>query len=295
MNHDLLARYGLRVTDAEEVLETGLMGKTATRMFDEQGRSVDVLVKPMLLEKVSQRVLASLPILTPEGAKIPLGDISDPALVEGVGRIYREQGVRRIAVKCSVRGRAVVDFVKEASRKISSQIKLPFNYRLNWSGSFENAERATGRFMLIVPLCILAIIILLFSWFRNWSDVGIILWEIPFSVFGALLALKIAGQNLSISAAAGGIVLIGVSLLSGMMLIADWKVAKSWKTTLHNKIRGLIPAAFSHGIGSETAKPFAIAILGGLITSLLFTLFIFPVFLMLREHSALSPDSVSLN
>ncbi len=302
MNHDLLARYGLRVSDAEDVLEAGLMGKLATKMIDEQGRSTEVLVKPMFQEGVDQNAISSLPVLTPEGAKIPLGDVSDPSLVEGVGSIYREQGLRRIAVKCSVRSRAVVDFVKDANQAIAEKIKLPSNYRIVWSGSFENADRAMNQFLVIVPLCVLAMVVLLFSWFGNWSDVGIVVWEIPFSALGALLALKIGGLNLSISAAAGGIVLIGVSLLSGIMLLSDYKITKSIFKALENKIRGivisnsvaivgLIPAAFSHGIGSETAKPFAVAILGGLITSLIFTLTVLPA-LIGKSKETKTPDEL---
>ncbi len=290
MNHDLLARYGLRVTDAEDVLETGLMGKLAAKMIDEQGRSVEVLVKPQFEDGVDQRAISGLTVLTPEGAKIRLSDVSDPALVEGVGNIYREQGLRRIAVKCSVRGRAVVDFVKEANQIIKEKVKLPPHYKLVWSGSFENADRASKQFLLIVPFCILAMIVLLYSWFENWRDVGIVLWEIPFSALGSLLALKMFGLNLSISAAAGGVVLIGLSLLSGIMLLSEYKVLKSVFKAVDHKIRGIVisngvaivglmPAAFSHGIGSETAKPFAVAILGGLLSSLIFTLVLLPGFI----------------
>lgn len=296
MNHDLLARYGLRVTDAEEVLETALRGKFATRLMDEQGRMIDVVVKPQIPDPPDRNVLANLPVVTPDGAKIPLGDVSSPPIspVEGVSRVYREQGERRIAVKASFRGRAVVDFVNEANQKISEKIKLPPKYRLEWSGSFESAKRAAGQLMLIVPLCLLAMIIILYSWFRNWKQVGLILWEIPFSGLGGLIGLMLAGLNLSISAAAGGVVLIGVSLLTGMMLISDWIQHQSAIEAVRNKSRsilissgvaivGLIPAALSHGIGAETARPFAVMILGGLSSSLLFSLTLLPAFLVLSE------------
>jgi cobalt-zinc-cadmium resistance protein CzcA len=290
INRELLARYGLRVTDAEEILETALMGKFAAKMIDDQGRQIDILVKPSLADNIDRSVLASLPVITPEGAKIPLDEVSQPKLVEGVGRIYRELGERRVAVKCSVRGRAVVDFVKDASARIAKLIHLPDKYRMVWSGSFENAARAGQQLMIIVPICLIAMIVLLMTWFDNWKFVGLILWEIPFSLLGGLAGLRLTGLNLSISAAAGGIVLVGVSFLTGMMLIAEWRHLKDPWAALKEKCRsilvssgvaiiGLVPAAFSHGIGSETARPFAVMILGGLITSLVLTLTALPAFM----------------
>lgn len=290
VNRELLARYGLRVTDAEQILETALMGKFAAKMVDDQGRQIDILVKPSLTDNIDRSTLAALPVITPEGAKIPLDEVSQPNLVEGVGRIYRESGERRVAVKCSVRGRAVVDFVKDAAAQIAKSIKLPDKYRMQWSGSFENAARAGQQLMIIVPLCLIAMIVLLMTWFDNWTVVGLLLWEIPFSLLGGLGSLRLAGLNLSISAAAGGIVLVGVSFLTGMMLIAEWRHLGDPWAALKEKCRsilvssgvaiiGLVPAAFSHGIGSETARPFAVMILGGLITSLLLTLTALPAFL----------------
>lgn len=287
MDRDLLARYGLRVTDAEEVLENALMGRFSAKMLDEAGREISILVKPALPEPITQEALSGLTVLTPDGVRVPLGDVAAPSLVSGVSRVYHEQGERRVAVKCSVRDRAVVEFVKEASRKIEAQLKLPSQFRVEWSGSFANAERAGRQLAIVVPLCLFAIIIILYSWFGSWAHVGLLMWEVPFSLVGALLGLRLAGLNLSISAAAGIIVLIGVSFLTGMMIIEEWSRGISVRSALDHKGRsiilsssvaiiGLIPAAFSHGIGSETARPFAVAILGGLISSLVLSLTLLP-------------------
>jgi len=302
MEREELARYGLRVTDAEEVLETALLGKFSTRMIDEQGRAVDVLVKPELPDRPDRNTLTSLPILTNEGGSIPLGVVASTKLSEGVNRIYREEGNRRIAVKCSVRGRAVVDFVEDAKRQIGAQLQLPPKYTMEWSGSFENAERAGRQLMIIVPLCVLGMIIVLQTWFGNWQNVGLLLWEVPFSAIGGLAALRLMGLNLSISAAAGAIVLIGVSFLTGMMLIYEWNHTRdTWVALKHEgrgillssgvAIVGLIPAAFSHGIGAETAKPFAVMILGGLISSLVLSLTILPSFLSLIDKNRKTSES----
>lgn len=287
LNRDLLARYGLRVTDAEDVLETALLGRTASRMVDEQGRAIDIVVKPEIENPPTVNVLASLPVLTPDGARIPLGEVSTPALTEGVGRVYREGGARRIAVKCSVRNRDVVSFVNEANQKIRDKIKMSDKYHIEWSGSFENAQRASRQLMFVVPLCLLAMIVLLYSWFKSWMKVALLLWEIPFAAAGGLLFIRLFGLNFSISAAAGGIVLIGITFLTGMMLISELAHTQNIWKALHEKgksiilsssvaIIGLIPAAFSRGIGSETAKPFAVMILGGLIASLILSLILLP-------------------
>jgi len=255
-----------------------------------------------LPDRPDRNILTALPILTNEGGSIPLGVVASTKLSEGVNRIYREEGNRRIAVKCSVRGRAVVDFVEDAKRQIGAQLQLPPKYTMEWSGSFENAERAGRQLMIIVPLCVLGMIIVLQTWFGNWQNVGLLLWEVPFSAIGGLAALRLMGLNLSISAAAGAIVLIGVSFLTGMMLISEWNHTRdTWVALKHEgrgillssgvAIVGLIPAAFSHGIGAETAKPFAVMILGGLISSLVLSLTILPSFLSLIDKTRKTSES----
>lgn len=304
MHRDILARYGLRITDAEQVLENALLGKFATKMMDPQGRFVEVLVKPQLPEEPNDTALASLPVLSPEGPKIQLKDVSFSHLVEGVSRIYRELSQRRVAVKCSVRGRAVVEFVQEANRAIQ-KVKMPPEYRVVWSGSFENAKRASRQLMILVPICVGAMVIILYSWFGRWSTVGLLLWEVPFSMAGGLAALRLLGLSLTISAAAGAIVVMGVSFLTGMMLISGWTACGSvWLATKNEgrgillsngvAIAGLIPAAFSHGIGAEVARPFAVTILGGLITSLVFTLILLPVLISKKIPTEVSNKEIKM-
>lgn len=287
MDHDRLGTYGLTVSDAAASLENSLVGRYSTKMMDSSNRFIDVIVKPILPEKVTTSSLENLNVRTGAGAKVYLRDVTQSQLAEGITRVYREMGERRIAVKISVRGQAIVDFVKKVDHKIKSAIKFPPYYRMEWAGSFENANRAGKQLMIVVPICLFMIIILLHTWFNNWQHVQLLLLEIPFGVIGCLVGLALWGLNLSISAAAGVIVLIGISLLTGMMFISDWIKTKDAWLSLNNKglsilissgvaIIGLIPAAFSTGIGSETAKPFAVAILCGLISSLFFTIFLLP-------------------
>ncbi len=190
----------------------------------------------------------------------------------------------------SVRGRSVVQFVKDVTRQINSQVAIKPPYRLVWSGSFENAQRAGEQLMILVPACLGVMILILYSWFGEWRAVGFLLWEIPFALIGGFSALRILGLYLSISAAVGGVVLMGVTFLTGMMILSGWVQTKDpWEALRHEgrsillssgvAIVGLVPAAFSHGIGSEIARPFAVMILGGLTSSLIFSLTLLPALL----------------
>ena len=178
---------------------------------------------------------------------------------------------------------------------------MPAKFYTEWSGSFENAQRASQQLLLVVPLCLLAMIVLLYTWFKNWFKVGYLLLEMPFAAIGGLLLIRLMGLNFSISAAAGGVVLIGISFLTGMMLISELSRSNNIWEALREKgksillsngvaIIGLVPAAFSHGIGSETAKPFAVMILGGLISSLIFSLTLLPA-LISQNKKLHSQDS----
>lgn len=287
MDHDRLGAYGLTVSDAAESLENSLVGRFSTKMMDLNGRFIDVMVKPILPEKISTTSLENINVRTGAGAKVYLRDVTTNSLTEGITKIYREEGERRVAVKISVRGRAIVDFVKDVNHKIHQKVKLPPYYRMVWAGSFENANRASKQLMIVVPICLAFIIIILHSWFNNWKIVELVLLEIPFGIVGSLMGLTLWGLNFSISAAAGVIVLIGISLLTGMMFLSDWLETQDAWESLKRKglsillsngvaIIGLIPAAFSNGIGAETAKPFAVSILTGLISSLFLTLLLLP-------------------
>lgn len=306
MDKEAIGRAGIRVTDVEEALETALAGRTAGRMIDDQSREIDIVVRPQLGkepgELPSLNQLSQVPILTPEGVRLKLTDVSNPQLVEGITRIFHEQGERRTAVKLGVDGRPVVDFVNDASAEIQKHVTLPPGYRLEWAGSFANASRAGKQLMIIVPLCLLGIIIMLHAWFRSWSNVAWVLCEIPFSLLGGFLFLKMFGLNLSVSAAVGAIVLVGVSFLTAMMLISGIEAerskskdqpvqnglkAKAFGVLLSSSVAiiGLVPASLSRGIGSETAKPFAVMIMGGLVTSLLLTLTLLPALMLTFSKS----------
>lgn len=289
INKEIISRFGLRAFDIGTSLETALLGKDAGNFLDKEGRLIPILVKPLIEKEMTQDVLKTIPILNNSGTSFPLGDLVTVSQVEGISRIYRDQGIRTLALKVNVTKRAVVGFVNEAKHILSKELKLPPEIKTAWAGSFENAQRASTHLMIMVPLCFFFIGLLILSWYQSFSLTCILFWEIPFALIGALLLLTIFGLNLSISAASGLVVVLGLALLNGMMYLEKYKVHFDAIKALKESgagivlsalvaIAGLVPASLSKSIGSETAKPFAVAILGGLISSLILTLILLPVF-----------------
>ena len=201
-----------------------------------------------------------------------------------------------IAVKFSVRVRDLGSTIAEAQEKINAQIKLPNGYSVSWNGEFENQTRATKRLNEVVPLCLLGIFLILFVAFGNVKDAVLTLLNVPFALIGGILALHIRGMNFSISAGIGMIALFGICIQNGVILISVFKKNLEAKMKLDDAIFkgvlsrvrpiimtalmaaiGLLPAAISTGIGSESQKPLATVVIGGLMTSTVLTLLILPI------------------
>ena len=207
--------------------------------------------------------------------------------------IFRDNHARFCAVKFSVRGRDMGTAVAEAQKKVNASVHLPAGYSLKWTGDFENQQRASKRLAQVVPISIAIIFIILFS---NARDAGLVLLNVPFAAVGGIAALLITGFNFSISAGIGFIALFGICIQNGVIMISDIKanlklgspLQEATKEGVRSRIRpvimtaamaaiGLLPAAMSHGIGSESQRPLAIVIIGGLIGATFFALFIFPL------------------
>ncbi len=178
---DVISRFGLNTVDVQATLETALLGKVAGTMIDDSNRFIDILVRPILPENPTYKDLEQLPLATPEGGSIPLDEATSTEIVDGVTKIFRESGQRRVAARSSVRGRPVVELVKEVDAKINSTVKVPPGYNYQWSGSFENAKRAASRLMVIVPLCFAVILVILYAWFKSWTAVGLVVMQVPFA------------------------------------------------------------------------------------------------------------------
>jgi heavy metal efflux system protein len=290
-----LSRVGLSVADVEEVIETALGGAVATRVLDGE-RSFDLVVRmnPGAIADVES--VRRLPILGPSGEKLTLGSVAEVGVKPGFARVYREDNSRRIAVKLSVRGRDLGSLVADGAGRVRKEVSLPPGYTLEWSGTFENQQRALKRLVVIVPITLLAIFFLLFTAFDSPKLALLILINVPFAAVGGLWAIFLWRLTLSVSAMVGFVALLGVSVMNGVLLVQRIRDLRREGRALPDAVSegalsrfrpvlmtalmaelGLLPAALSTAVGAETQRPFAVVIIGGLVTATLLTLIVLPV------------------
>ena len=290
-----MASYGVNKSDANSVLEMAVGGKQATQLYEgERKFPIRVRYEPQFRQTPTQ--IADLMVPTQSGNIVPLKEIANIGSVTGPSLIYRDDNRRFAAVKFSIRGRDMGSTIKEAQEKVNRHVQLPKGYEQKWTGDFENQRRAQQRLSQVVPVSLALIFFILFILFGNLKDAGLVLLNVPFAIIGGIAALLITGTNFSISAGIGFIALFGICIQNGVILISVFKQNLVKKQTLDVSINegvisrvrpvvmtalmatiGLMPAAISTGIGSETSKPLAIVVIGGLITGTLLTLFVFPL------------------
>ncbi|MEI6585139.1 MAG: CusA/CzcA family heavy metal efflux RND transporter [Sediminibacterium sp.] len=290
-----MALYGVNMADAQATIEMAIGGKAATTLYEGE-RRFDVRIRYQKDFRDNQKKIEDLMVPGNDGAKVPLKEICTFKSNTGPAFIYRDNNQRYIAVKFSVRERDLGSTIAEAQSKVNTNIKFPKNYTTTWNGEFENQIRASKTLANVVPICLLVIFIILFVTFGNVKDALLTILNVPFALIGGILALHITGINFSISAGIGFIALFGVCIQNGVILISVFRKNLELKMTLDNAVYegvisrvrpvvmtalmaaiGLLPAAISTGIGSETQKPLAIVVIGGLITSTILTLLILPV------------------
>ena len=288
------ARYGLNVGDVQDVIEAALAGKGATTLWEGE-RRFDVAVRlPGDRRVISE--LQSIPIPRPEGGYVNLGAVSKIEQVSGAMNIARESGRRTMAIGIFIKGRDMGSVVADMKKRVDKNVKVPENYMVNWSGEFENQERAMQRLSVVVPISLLLIFVLLFDAFRSFKTASLILINVPLALIGGFVALWVFGIPLSVSAAIGFIALSGQAVLNGVVMLsvfqqlrnAGYTVLDAVKEGAMQRLRtvlmtamlaalGLLPMAVSHDIGSETQRPLAMVVIGGLITATLLTLVVLPV------------------
>ncbi len=295
LDKEKMAAYGVTIADAQAVLELAFGGKTATQKFDGE-KKFDVRIRYEKDYRSNEDDIANLMVPTLTKSKIPLKEISTIRTSTGPAFIYRDDTRRFIGVKFSVRERDLGSTIAEAQKKVNQSIKLPAGYSVGWTGEFENQVRATGRLSEVVPISLAAIFILLFVMFGNVKDSLLVLTNVPFAIIGGIIALHITGINFGISAGVGFIALFGICIQNGVILISEFHNNIKANMTLERsiveavKVRtrpvimtalmasiGLLPAAISTGIGSESQKPLAVVIIGGLVTATVLTLLVFPI------------------
>ena len=295
LNEARMAQYGVSKADANAVLEMAVGGKQASQMYEGE-RKFPIVVRYEEGFRQTPTEIAALMVPTMNGNTVPLSEIATISDVNGPSLIYRDDNKRFSAVKFSIRCRDMGSTIEEAQKKVDAQVALPKGYSMKWTGDFENQRRATERLTQVVPISLALIFFILFTLFGNLKDAGLVLLNVPFAIIGGIAALLITHTNFSISAGIGFIALFGICIQNGVILISVFKQNMVKKMSLDRSIAdgvtsrvrpvvmtalmatiGLMPAAISTGIGSETSKPLAIVVIGGLITGTLLTLFIFPL------------------
>ncbi len=296
LNKDLMARYGISTKAVNDTIKTALAGSAATVMFDGD-RYFDVSVR--LKKEVRDAIddVSEIPIVIPNTTNtIPLGSLAKIEIKQGPARINRESGGRFVAIKSNLSGRDQGSFVKEAMETVKEQVHLPQGYTMTWGGQFENQERAMKRLSIIVPLSVLGIFVLLFWTFKSMKLATLVIGLIPFTWIGGLSGLALSGLHLSVSSAVGFIAVAGISVQNGVIMVEQFIASIRYGKTVNESVLegarlrlrpilmtalmaglGLLPAALSHGIGSETQRPFAVVIVGGIVSATFFTLVLLPL------------------
>ena len=295
LDREKMAAYGVKVADAQAVLEMAFGGKTATQKFEGE-KKFDIRVRYQKNYREDEQDISNLKVPTIQGNKIPLKEIASIKKITGPAFIYRDNTKRFIGVKFSVRDRDLGSTIAEAQKNVASKIEMPQGYSIGWTGEFENQVRATDTLGQMIPISLAGIFILLFILFGNVKDSLLVLTNVPFAIIGGIIALHLTGTNFGISGGVGFIALFGICIQNGVILISEFHKNIKANLSLNNaiieavKVRtrpvvmtalmasiGLLPAAISTGIGSESQKPLAIVIIGGLITATVLTLLVFPI------------------
>jgi len=290
-----MSLYGINTADAQSVIEMAIGGKAATQLYEGE-RKFDIRVRYQKDFRDTEDKIKRLMVPTQDSSKIPISEIASIRTLTGPAFIFRDNNSRYIGVKFSVRERDLGSTIAEAQEKVNQVIHLPKSYVATWNGEFENQVRASKRLGQVVPLCLLAIFLILFITFGNVKDAALTIMNVPFALIGGILALHVRGMNFSISAGIGFIALFGICIQNGVILISVFRKNLEAKMPLHDAILqgvvsrirpvvmtalmaaiGLLPAAISTGIGSESQKPLATVVIGGLITSTVLTLLILPI------------------
>ena len=295
LDQQKMALYGITTTDAQSVIEMALGGKAATQLYEGE-RKFDIRIRYQKSFRDTKEKVQDLMIPTQDGAKIPISEISNIKTLTGPAFVYRDNNYRYIPVKFSIRGRDLGSTIKEAQKNVDANVHLPEGYKMSWNGEFENQQRASKTLMNVVPVCLLAIFLILFMLFGNVKDALLTILNVPFALIGGILALHFRGMNFSISAGIGFIALFGICIQNGVILITVFRKNLEAKMPLRDALEngvisrvrpvvmtalmaaiGLLPAAISTGIGSESQKPLATVVIGGLVTSTILTLIILPI------------------
>jgi cobalt-zinc-cadmium resistance protein CzcA len=288
------ARFQINIADVQDAVQTAVGGNALTQVLQGEAR-YDLVLRYLPQYRDTREAIEKIRLLAPTGERVSLAQLCNIRLGEGASEIYREGNQRYVAIKYSVRERALGDAVEEAIQKVRAQVKLPRGYHLNWEGEYESEKRAEARLLIIVPITVLLIFVFLYTMFRSFKWALLILVNVALARIGGLLALLITGTHFSVSSGVGFLALFGVSVQTGVIMLeyinqmraaghaiesaaiegAVLRLRPIMMTMLVATL-GLLPAALSHAIGSDSQRPFAIVIVGGLIADLVMSVILMP-------------------
>ncbi|PAW94726.1 CusA/CzcA family heavy metal efflux RND transporter [Mucilaginibacter sp. MD40] len=299
LDQQKMAQYGVSTSDANSVIAMAIGGEAASTLY-EGIKTFDIRVRFPESFRQTPDQIGNLMVPTQSGSKVPIREVANITQKTGPCLIFRDGNERFATLKFSVRGRDMGSTIKEAQEKVKAAVSVKHGYRLAWQGDFENQQRAEKRLAQVVPISLALIFLLLFIMFGNFKDAALIFLNVPFAIVGGIMALFITGTNFSISAGIGFIALFGICIQDGVLLITIFKqnlekfegqqqsLYNAMKLGVNSRIRpvmmtalmaaiGLFPAAISHGIGSESSRPLARVVIGGILCAMLFSLWVFPL------------------
>jgi cobalt-zinc-cadmium resistance protein CzcA len=294
VDRDAAARYGVNVSDVQDAIQTAVGGNALNQvLIGEQKYDLVLRYQPRFRD--TREAIEKIRLVAPTGERVSLAQLTKVNVKDGGSEIYREANSRYVAIKYSVRGRDLGSTVEEAIRKVNAQVKLPTGYTYDWAGEYESQKRSERRLLVVLPVTILVIFVILYTMFRSMKWALLILTNVAMARLGGLVALFITHTNFSVSSGVGFLALFGVSVQTGVIMLEYINQLRAKGYTIEEsaaegavlRLRpimmtmlvatlGLLPAALSHGIGSDSQRPFAIVIVGGLISDLVMSIFLLP-------------------
>jgi cobalt-zinc-cadmium resistance protein CzcA len=309
LDRPALARAGVSIEDAQDLVETALAGKVVTSIW-QADRLVPIRVSLPAPERADPELVGAIALPTSDGGRVPLREVAHIAIAQGRASINHERSSRVLALKFNVQGRDLGSVIREAQAVVAREVKPPDGHYFVWGGEFENQQRAMKRLEVVVPIALVIVLVLLFSALGSARSALAVLATAPFALTGGILGLRLAGIPLSVSAAVGFIALLGQVSLAGLLVVSAIEALRKDGIPLAEAaiegpvsrfrallmaavlaILGLLPMALSHAVGSETQRPFAVVIIGGMVTTLIVALTVLPVLYRVTTRRVLGAPS----
>ncbi len=294
VDREAAARYQINVSDVQDAVQTAVGGNALTQVLQGEAR-YDLTLRYLPKYRDTQEAIENIRLLSPSGERVSLAQLCKISVTDGASEIYREGNRRYVAIKYSVRGRDLGSTVEEAIKRVGDQVKLPTGYSIDWEGEYKSQKRANARLLIVLPITILLIFVILYTMFKSFKWALLIMATVAIAPIGGLLALWITGTHFSVSSGVGFLALFGVSVQTGVIMLEYINQLRARRYSIEDaavegavlRLRpimmtmlvatlGLLPAALSHAIGSDSQRPFAIVIVGGLIAALIMSVFLLP-------------------